>query len=91
VATVSVDDPRFQAALQTSHRALRRICNYTLDPKLDERLRDLGERKEFLTTPEHEELMALVRFTQDRSIEKLEAELALKSMEAAWPELARAP
>jgi len=51
----------------------------------------LGERKEFLSSPEHEELMALVSFTQQRSIEKLEAELALQSIEAACPQLASTP
>jgi len=91
MTAVSLDDPKFQSALQVSHRALRRIASYTLDPALDQRLRELGERKEFLSSPEHDELMALVSFTQQRSIEKLEAELALRSIEAACPQLASTP
>jgi hypothetical protein len=58
---------------------------------LDQRLRELGERKEFLSPGEYGELMALVGFTQQRSIEKLEAEVALRHIEAACPELASAP
>ena len=87
----SVPHPKFQLALEASHKALRRVAGYMLDPVLDQRLRDLGERKEFLSAGEYSELMALVGFTQQRSIEKLEAELALQYIEAACPELASAP
>jgi hypothetical protein len=90
LATISVD-PKFQSALQASYRALRRVAGYVLDPVLDQRLRELGERKEFLSPSEHGELMALVGFTQQRSIEKLEAELALQHIEAACPDLATTP
>jgi hypothetical protein len=91
LAAVSTPDPKIQSALWASHRALRRVAGYALDPALDMHLRELGERKEFLSAGEHEELMALVAFTQQRSIEKLEAELALQHIEAACPELASAP
>jgi hypothetical protein len=91
LATVSVPDPKFQSALEAPHRALRRVAGYVLDPVLDQRLRELGERKEFLSPGEYGALMALVGFTQQRSIEKLEAEVALRSIEAACPELAAAP
>jgi hypothetical protein len=91
LAAVSVPDPKFQSALQASHRALRRVAGYVLDPALDRRLRELGERKEFLSPSEHEELMGLVAFSQQRTIDKLEAELALKRIEAACPELASVP
>jgi hypothetical protein len=46
-----------------------------------------GERKEFLTPAEHAELMAWVTFTQQRTIEKLQAELALQRLLEAFPEL----
>ena len=85
------EDPKFQSALRASYRALRRVAGYVLDPVLDQRLRELGERKEFLSPDEHGELMALVAFTQQRSIEKLEAELALQHIEAACPDLASTP
>jgi hypothetical protein len=51
----------------------------------------LGERKEFLTPAEHAELMALASFAQRRTIEKLEAELALRQLDAILPESGAAP
>jgi hypothetical protein len=77
--------------LQACQVALRRIAGYVLDPALDQRMRELGERKEFLDPSEHAELLALVAFTQQRTREKLEAELALQRLEAACPELAAVP
>jgi hypothetical protein len=51
-------------------------------------MRELGERKEFLGKDEHDELLALVTFTQRRSIEKLEAEVALKRLKELLPSVA---
>jgi hypothetical protein len=61
------------------------MAAYTLAPALDARLRDLGERKEFLSPAEYAELQALVSFTQQRTQEKLEAELALRQLDAVAP------
>jgi hypothetical protein len=58
------ENGRLKAALRTCERALRRVADYRLDPALDQRLRDLGERKEWLSRAEHDELLALVAFTQ---------------------------
>ena len=91
MTAVSVSDPKLQSALLSSHRALRRVAGYVLDPSLDQRLRELGERKEFLSPDEHDVLMGLGAFTQQRTLEKLEAELALQHLEAACPELAFVP
>lgn len=60
--------------------ALRRVAAYTLPPALDRRILDLGERKEELTPDEREELMAWVAFTQERSIERLAAQVALREL-----------
>lgn len=87
MATLSVPEPQAWVALKTCQSALRRFAGYTLDPALDQKMRDLGENKEFLTPSDHDELMALVAFTQQRTVEKLEAELALRQLEAAYPEL----
>ena len=75
-----------EPALRTARRALRRVAEYHLDPALDERLRDLGERKEQLGPAERAELLALVTFTQQRTQEKLEAELALRQLDAVAPD-----
>ena len=53
---------------------------------MQRRLDDLGARKEFLDTAEHDELLALVDFTQHRTIEALEARLALSRLRDAFPD-----
>jgi hypothetical protein len=84
---VSTDDPHFQCAIQACTVALRRLAQFELDASLHHRLHDLGARKEFLTPAEHEELLALVAFAQQRTIEKLEAQVALDRLRAALPDL----
>jgi hypothetical protein len=66
---------------------LRRIAAYALDPALNRRLLHMGERKEFLQPDEQAELLALTAFTQQRTVEKLEAELALQRLDAVFPDL----
>lgn len=82
------DTRRLQSAFRTCERALRRVADYRLDPALDQRLRDLGERKEWLSRAEQDELLALVAFTQQRTLEKLEAEAALQELQSACAQLA---
>jgi hypothetical protein len=48
-------------------------------------MHELGERKEFLSQGEHEELLALVDFAHKRVIEKLEAQAALDRLRTALP------
>lgn len=84
-------EPAWRDALESCIAALRRMASYSLDPALDERLRDLGERKEFLAPTEHAELLALVDFTRQRSLEKLEAEATLRRLRAVCPELVDQP
>lgn len=88
---MTFDARRLRSTLQSCERALRRVADYRLDPALDQRLRDLGERKEWLSEAEHEELLALVAFTQQRTLEKLEAEAALQDLQSACAELAQTP
>jgi len=80
-------EPGWQPALEASVSALQRIAGYTLDPALDQCILELGERKEFLTPPEHQELIALVNFTEQTSLDKFEAERALRRLLAVCPEL----
>ena len=79
--------PDQRAAVAKSVATHRRVAAYTLPPALDARLLDLGERKDQLTPAEREELLALVAFTQARSVEKLDAELAARRLADACPEL----
>ncbi len=83
--TVSTEDPQFQSAIETCAATLRRMAVYKLDPALARRMRELGERKEFLNEAEHEELLALVDFAQKRTVEKLEAQVALDRLRTALP------
>jgi hypothetical protein len=48
-------------------------------------MRQLGERKEFLSPEEHEELLALVDFAHQRTLEKLEAKAALDRLRTTLP------
>ncbi len=90
MSAVSTADPQLQAAVQNCVRALRRIADYTLLPPLDRQLGELGERKEFLSAAEHEQLLALVAFTEQRTIDKLQAELALRQLQNFFPDEAGA-
>lgn len=80
--------PEWRAALVSSAAALRRVAGYTLPPELDRRGLELGERKDELTEAERAELLAWVAFTQQRSTEKFEAEVALHRLASVCPELA---
>ena len=87
MTTVSTDDPKFQTAIEACTVALRRMADYELNPTLSQRRHELGERKEYLSSDEHEELLAVVDFTQKRTVEKLEAQTALSRLRAALPGL----
>ena len=67
--------------------ALGRVADYELDANLARFVQDLSERKEFLDRSQHDELMALVAFSQQRAIEKLEARAALKRLRELFPDL----
>lgn len=86
MSTSAPVEPARQAAVASSAAALRRLAAYQLAPELDRRILELGERKETLTETERAELLAWVAFTQERSVEKLEAEVALKRLTEAFPE-----
>jgi hypothetical protein len=63
------------------------MAAYELDPLLHKRMHELGERKEFLTPEEHEELLVLVDFANKRTIEKLEAQAALTRLRNVLPDV----
>jgi hypothetical protein len=87
MATVSTADSDIHSAVEACVSALSRVANYELEPSLQKRLLDLGERKEFLGEAEYDEHMALVDFTRKRTIESLEARLALDRVRQAFPEV----
>jgi len=85
MTTISTEAPQFLAAIQACALALRRMADYELDPSLPRRTHALGERNEFLSPAEHEELLALVDFAHQRTREKLEAQAALTRLRGALP------
>lgn len=78
-------------ALHSCVSVLRRMANYELEPSLKQRMHELGERKEFLSAAEHDELLALVEFSENRTEEKLEAMTALRDLQEAVPTLTDQP
>jgi hypothetical protein len=90
MATVSMADSPIRSAFEACASALSKIANYQLEPSLQNRLQDLGERKDLLSQVEHDELMALVDFTHKRSLESLEAKLALERLSDVFPTLGEA-
>ena len=87
MVTVSTAEPKFRSALEACANALGRMAEYELDPTLARYVQELSERKEFLDQSQHDELMALVAFSQQRTIEKLEARAALKRLRELFPDL----
>jgi hypothetical protein len=87
MTTATPIDATVRDALETCVGALNRLVTYKLEPSLQRRLDELGARKEFLNKTEHDELLALVDFTQHRTIEALEARLALSRLRDAFPSM----
>jgi hypothetical protein len=86
-SVIADPDPRLATALDLCIRSLRVLAQYELDEPLQRRLSDLGERKEFLDSAEHEELVSLVSFTEKRTEEKLQAQLALRRLQEFLPDM----
>ena len=63
------------------------MAEYELDPAIAQLLERLSERKEFLDQEKHDELLALVDFARQRTIEKLEARLALQRLRDVLPDM----
>ena len=66
---------------------MQKIASYRLPGALDRRLLWLSENKDTLTEQEREELLALVEFSEDRTVEKLQAQVILRRLAATWPQL----
>ena len=82
-------EPGFEDALGLCVGSLRGIAGYELDDSVQRRMRRLGERKELLDAEEHAELISLVEFSERRTRERLDAQLALKRLGAVLPDLVK--
>jgi len=79
--------PKFESVMSQCVTALRHVAEYELEPSINQRMRDLGERKDSLSPDEHAELMTFVSFGEKRAIEKLEAQAALRKLDETLPGL----
>jgi hypothetical protein len=79
--------PQLRETLRVCADALQSISTYELDPVLNRRMRGLGERKDALSKEEYEELLSLISFSEQRTREKLEAQLALRRLRELVPGL----
>jgi hypothetical protein len=84
MTSLANDDSQVRAALETCAMILDKLATDQLEPALQHRLDDLEARKESLGPLEHDELLALVEFTQRRTIEALEARPALRRLREAF-------
>jgi hypothetical protein len=90
LSTLTVDNDLAET-LQSCVHALRLLAESEMPPRLADRLQALGENKEFLSETERDELSALVDFWRRRAVEKLEAQVALKRLQAKFPTLFETP
>ena len=87
VTSISISDPKLHTALRSCW------CPFAAWPIINSIPRSInGSRnwenvKNFYSAEEHAELMALINFTQKRSIEKLEAEVALERLREFFPDV----
>ncbi len=70
---------------------LRLVASYRLPTAIDRRLLWLSENKEQLAEQQREELLDLVEFAEQRTVEKLQAQATLKRIAETWPELIPPP
>jgi hypothetical protein len=79
------------ALIQDCAATLRNLAAYQLPAALNGRLLWLSENKEKLTESERGELNALIDFSEDRTVEKLQAKVMLRRLADAWPHLLGSP
>src|SRR5258708_4639560 len=81
------DSHAMDSLFQDLATALHRVASYKLPGAMDRRLLWLSENKETLSEAEHEELLALIDFSEDRTVEKLQAKILLKRLAEVCPEI----
>jgi len=87
MAVVSEFEPAQESAIVASADALKQKADYVLPKSIDKLILELGERKDSLTPDEREELLSWIEFAQDKTLEKVTAELALRQLRRAFPQI----
>jgi hypothetical protein len=83
----STAQPAQIAAVAECAAALRKFAGYSLERSLQRRMSHLLRNKERLSAAERLELQGLVTFWQKRTIDMLEARVALKTLAEAFPDV----
>ena len=86
--TEPLDNHSADAVLRDCFTTLQQVAHYRLPPAIDRRLRSLSENKERLSSDERDELLALVDFAEDRTLEKVKAQATLRRLGEIFPALA---
>ena len=73
--------------LRDCYATLSHVAGYRLPPAIDRRLQWLSENKQSLASTERDELMALVDFAEDRTLEKARAQATLQRLAELFPDL----
>ncbi len=74
-------------ALRACAQALRLTADYQLPIALQRKLRKVLEEKELASPSGHRELLMLAETVQERSLQKVKAQVALQQLLQAFPEL----
>ena len=74
-------------ALRACADALRLTADFRLPNALQRKLRKTLDEKESASPSEHRELLMLVEAAQERSLQKVKAQVALQQLLQAFPEL----
>jgi hypothetical protein len=85
--TATKNNGAVDSLIEECAATLQKVANYRMPVAMDRRLLWLSENRDSLTAPEREELLALVDFSEDRTVEKLEAKVLLRRLADAWPQL----
>jgi len=87
MASGTTDSGETISVLRDCISALEGIATYRLPDPVDQRLLWLSENKESLSAQERDELLALAEFAEQRTVEKVRAQAALKRLADVRPDL----
>ena len=76
-----------ESAIVASADALNQKADYILPKSIDKLILELGERKDTLSPDERDELLCWIEFAQEKTLEKVTAELALRQLRRAFPQI----